>query len=67
MDTEEVKTLENDGFTPTMVEKSRRNSSVFGASAAYVREAAEPAPMPPGNRRRTVHGGVTLNGETCYV
>ena len=63
----EVQTLENDGFTLVMADESHQNSNIFGTGAVYVRGDAEPVPTPLGNQRQTVYGGVTLNGETCYM
>ena len=67
-DTEkEVETLENDGFALVMADESRRNSNVFGTGSVYPRGTDEPVPMPLGNRRQTIYGGATLDGEACYM
>ena len=67
-DTEkEVETLENDGFTLVMEDESHQNSNLFGSGAVYVCGDAEPVRMPLGNQRQTVYGGITLDGETCYM
>ena len=63
----EVDVLENDGFTLVMVDESHQNSNIFGSGAVYVRGDAEPIPMPLDNQRQTVYGGVTLDGQTCYM
>ncbi len=67
-DTEkEVETLEKDDFTVVMADESHQNANLFGSGAVYVRGDAEPIQMPLGNQRQTVYGGVTLDGETCYM
>ena len=63
----EVETLENDGFALVMADESHQNSNIFGSGAVYVRGDAELIPTPPGNQRQTVYGGVTLDGQTCYM
>ncbi len=63
----EVETLENDGFTLMMADESHQNSNIFGSGAVYVRGDAEPVPTPPGNQRQTIYGGITLDGQTCYM
>ena len=63
----EVETLENDGFTLVMADESHQNSNIFGSGAACVRGGAEPVPTPPGSQRQTVYGGITLDGQTCYM
>ena len=63
----EVEMLENDGFTIVTADESHQNSNIFGSGAVYVRGAAKPVPMPLGNQRQTVYGGVTLGGQTCYM
>lgn len=50
-----------------MADGSHQNSSVFGSGMVYVRGAAEPVPTQPGNQRQTIYGGVTLDGQTCFV
>lgn len=59
--------FENDGFTLVMVDESHQNSNIFGSGAVYVRGDAEPIPMPLGNQRPTVYGGITLDEQTCYM
>ena len=67
-DTEkEAETLEKDGFTLVMSDESHQNSNILGTGAVYVRGDAEPIPMPLGNQRQTVYGGITLDGQTCYM
>ena len=63
----EVETLENDGFTLVMADESHQNSNIFGSGAVYVRGDAEPVPTPPGSQRQTIYGGITLDGQTCYM
>ena len=63
----EVETLENDGFTLVMEDESHQNSNLFGSGAVYVCGDAEPVRMPLGNQRQTVYGGITLDGQTCYM
>ena len=63
----EVEMLENNGFTLVMADESHQNSNIFGSGAVYVRGDAEPIQMPLGNQRQTVYGGVTLDGQTCYM
>ena len=63
----EVETLENDGFTLVMADESHQNSNIFSSGAVYVRGGAEPIPMPLGNQRQTVYGGVTLDVQTCHM
>lgn len=50
-----------------MADESHQNSSIFGTGAVYARGTVEPVPTPLGSRRRTIHGGVTLDGETRYI
>ena len=45
----------------------RGNLTTDFCHAVYVRGDAEPVPTPPGNQRQTVYGGVTLDGQTCYM
>ena len=67
-DTErEVETLEKDDFTVVMADESHHNANLFGFGAVYVRGNAEPVQMPLGNQRQTVYGGITLDGQTCYM
>ena len=63
----EVEALEDDGFTLVMTDESHQNSNIFGSGAVCVRGDAEPVPTPPGSQRQTVYGGVTLDGQTCYM
>ena len=63
----EVETLENDGFTLVMADESHQDSSIFDFGTVYMCDDVEPSPMPLGNQRRTVYGGVTLDGQTCYM
>lgn len=63
----EIKTLENEGFTLVMSDESHQNLNIFGSGAVYVRGNAEPMPMPLGNQRQTIYGGITLDGRTCYM
>ena len=63
----EVEALENDGFTLVMSDESHQNSNIFGFGAVYVRGDAEPIQMPLSSQRQTVYGGVTLDGQTCYM
>ena len=62
-----VDALEKDGFTLVMVDESHQNSNIFGSGAVYVRGNAEPISMPLGNQRQTIYGGITLDGQTCYM
>ena len=63
----EVETLENDGFTLVMADESHQHSNIFGSGATYVRGDAEPIKMPLRNQRQTIYGGITLDGQTCYM
>ena len=64
---EEVETLENDSFTLMMADESHQNSSIFSTGAVDARGTDEPVPTPLGNQRQTIYGGITLDGETCYM
>ena len=59
--------LENDGFTLVMSDESHQNLNIFGSGAVYVRGDAKPVQMPLGNQRHIIYGGVTLDGQTCYM
>ena len=50
-----------------MADESHQNANLLGPGAVYVRRNAEPVQMSPGNQRQTVYGGVTLDGQTCYM
>ena len=63
----EVEALENDGFTLVMVDEIHQNPNIFGSGAVYIRGDAEPIPMPLSSRRQTIYGGITLDGQTCYM
>ena len=63
----EVETLENEGFTLVMSDESHQNLNIFGSGAVYVRGNAKPILTQLGNQRQTIYGGITLDGETCYM
>ena len=50
-----------------MADESYRSANLFGSGAVHVRGNAEPVQMPLGNQRQTVYGGVTPDGQTCYM
>ena len=50
-----------------MIAESHQNSNTFGSGMVYVRGDAEPVPTRPGSQRQTVYGGVTLDGQTCFM
>ncbi len=65
--TNEIKILKKDGFTPIMSDESHQNLSMFGSGAVYTRGDAIPVQTPLGNQRQTIYGGITLDGQTCYM
>ncbi len=40
---------------------------MFGSGAVYTRGDAIPVQTPLGNQRQTIYGGITLDGQTCYM
>ncbi len=63
----EAEMFEKDGFTLVMVDESHQNLSMFGSGAVYTRGDAIPVQTPLGNQRQTIYGGITLDGQTCYM
>ena len=54
-------------FTFAIADESHQNSNIFGSEAVYVRNDTELVPAPPGSRRHTIYGGVTLDERMCFM
>ncbi len=50
-----------------MSDEIHQNFSMFGSGAVYTRSDDMPVQTPLGNQRQTIYGGITLDGQTCYM
>lgn len=67
-DTEnEVKILENDGFTVLMGDEGHHKTDIFGTGGTYTRGDPAVLRVPVPGKRVSVFGAISLDGETCYM